>query len=51
MAGCGYVCPVCEGKGYDESGNSCEYCSLEATTTISTQDWVKQIHETNSCSN
>jgi hypothetical protein len=26
MAGCGYVCPVCEGRGYDSSGEKCTYC-------------------------
>lgn len=27
MAGCGYVCALCEGSGVDEQGNPCEYCS------------------------
>ncbi len=24
---CGYVCPVCEGKGFTEIGEVCDYCS------------------------
>lgn len=24
--GCGYVCPICEGKGYLEDGSRCDYC-------------------------
>ena len=51
MAGCGYVCPICEGKGYDESGKPCEYCASETTSTLSTEEWIKQVHENNSCSN
>lgn len=34
MSGCGYVCPVCEGKGYDEEGNACDYCTSEKKPTI-----------------
>ncbi|MBX9853601.1 MAG: hypothetical protein K2X86_17800 [Cytophagaceae bacterium] len=26
MAGCGYVCAVCEGKGLDSEGELCDYC-------------------------
>lgn len=27
MAGCGYVCPLCEGKGYTDNGADCHWCS------------------------
>lgn len=27
MAGCGYVCPVCEGRGYTDEGADCSWCS------------------------
>ena len=29
MAGCGYVCPVCEGAAVDERGNPCGWCQPE----------------------
>ena len=50
MSGCGYVCPICECKGYDEYGKSCEYCASETTSTISTEEWIKQERENRSCS-
>jgi hypothetical protein len=28
MSTCGYVCPVCEGKGYTDEGKKCNYCNL-----------------------
>ncbi len=28
MAGCGYVCSLCEGRGVDKDGKACHYCSL-----------------------
>ena len=31
MAGCGYVCPVCEGKGFSEEGAPCSYCQTPKT--------------------
>ena len=34
MAGCGYVCPVCEGKGLDHEGNSCDYCAHDQPSVI-----------------
>jgi hypothetical protein len=33
MATCGYLCPACEGRGYDECGNSCGWCSVETVKT------------------
>jgi hypothetical protein len=29
MAGCGYVCPKCEGRGFLEDGTVCDWCSSE----------------------
>ncbi len=29
MAGCGYVCPKCEGKGLLDDGSVCDWCTLE----------------------
>ncbi len=27
MAGCGYVCPICEGRGFLDDGKACDLCS------------------------
>jgi hypothetical protein len=32
MAGCGYVCPVCEGSGYSDSSTACDYCAVDYKT-------------------
>jgi hypothetical protein len=29
MSGCGYVCPQCEGKGFTEDGEPCNWCEPE----------------------
>ena len=26
MSGCGYVCPKCEGKGFTDDGEECDWC-------------------------
>lgn len=26
MAGCGYVCPQCEGLGFTDTGEPCDFC-------------------------
>ena len=44
MAGCGYICPLCEGKGMDETGKICSYCSPEKA------EWVEKVHGECSCS-
>ncbi len=28
MAGCGYVCPQCEGSGYTAEGEVCDWCAV-----------------------
>jgi len=33
MAGCGYVCPQCEGKGFTDVGEVCDWCSLPKEPT------------------
>lgn len=30
MAGCGYVCPQCEGRGFTGTGENCDWCSKQA---------------------
>ncbi len=27
MAGCGYVCPQCEGRGFTDDGEPCDWCT------------------------
>lgn len=29
MGTCGYICPSCEGKGFDDKGEPCKWCSIE----------------------
>jgi hypothetical protein len=29
MATCGYLCPACEGRGYDDNANVCNWCTIE----------------------
>lgn len=50
MSGCGYVCPVCEGKGYTDTGVPCDYCTPEKKPAISptfawfvTYKWVAPV--------
>jgi hypothetical protein len=31
MAGCGYVCPQCEGSGFTDNGEVCDWCSASQT--------------------
>lgn len=46
MAGCGYVCPQCEGKGFTETGDACDWCSKPE---ISDENWIKEVHEGKCC--
>jgi hypothetical protein len=32
MPGCGYVCPQCEGTGFTETGEPCDWCTPEVKT-------------------
>lgn len=39
MAGCGYVCPQCEGRGVMDSGEPCDYCQPQTEkSSDSTQE-------------
>lgn len=57
MAGCGYVCPQCEGKGFTDDGELCDWCSSAEPTQPSTQNkieitndqWLKEVHEGKCC--
>lgn len=53
MAGCGYVCPKCEGSGFvAETLEKCDWCTekKENEVTISYETWIKTVHESNCCS-
>jgi hypothetical protein len=59
---CGYICPLCEGTGMDEQGADCSWCNsiqinkpifsqcLIKPDDISDEEWLKQVHEGNCCS-
>ena len=56
MAGCGYVCPLCEGRGFLENGAECDYCAppkLPLTQLVlpdrERQDWISMVHEGSCC--
>ena len=52
MAGCGYVCPQCEGRGFTENGEDCDWCADKAdelTETITDTAWIKEVHEGKCC--
>ena len=50
---CGYLCPKCEGRGFDEEGNECDWCTADTNSqeeTISDEEWLKNVHEGTCCS-
>jgi hypothetical protein len=55
MAGCGYVCPICEGTGFID-GKECDYCSIpvkEKEANVKNADmeeWINKVHEGPCCS-
>jgi len=55
MATCGYVCPACEGRGFDEEGKPCSWCTVVPNLQvkapeITDEEWVKEVHEGKCCS-
>lgn len=56
MAGCGYVCPQCEGKGFTDDGSPCDWCAAPTISTpatdlvITNEQWLKEVHEGKCCS-
>ena len=53
MAGCGYVCPVCEGRTYLDDGTDCKFCIIKSNTKtveLSDQEWIDSVHNSNCCS-
>lgn len=54
MPTCGYLCPKCEGKGFTDDGETCDWCSVELVVkkkndTISDEEWQRSVHEGNCC--
>jgi len=54
MPTCGYLCPRCEGKGFTDDGETCDWCSIELVVkkkndTISDEEWQRSVHEGNCC--
>jgi hypothetical protein len=50
---CGYVCPLCEGLGFDkETLEACAFCNLnEPKKHLPTkEEWIEQVHEGSCCS-
>ncbi len=65
MASCGYLCPVCEGKGFKEDGSDCDWCTIDnvgkkkevilksSEQSISASDleeWIEKVHQGPCCS-
>jgi hypothetical protein len=52
MPTCGYVCPKCEGRGFDEQLDPCTWCTMATqTANISDEEWLASTHEGCGCSN
>jgi hypothetical protein len=54
MATCGYLCPKCEGRGFTDDGEICDWCETPQTKSNSPQltdqeEWIKQVHENPCC--
>ena len=52
MATCGYLCPKCEGRGFTDQGETCDWCVVAPkpeTSSISDEEWVKKVHEGPCC--
>ncbi len=56
MATCGYLCPVCEGKGFEDDGTNCHWCSPVKTSDPSPslssdlEEWIEKVHQGPCCS-
>lgn len=53
---CGYVCPQCEGKGFTENGEPCNWCAPatdkaeeQPNETLTDESWIKETHEGKCC--
>jgi hypothetical protein len=51
MATCGYLCPVCEGKGFKDDGSDCDWCQVQKQVlSADKEEWIKKVHEGPCCS-
>ena len=55
MAICGYLCPVCEGKGFKEDGSNCDWCQGDTSVQkkqleADLEDWIEKVHQGPCCS-
>jgi acetyl-CoA carboxylase beta subunit len=62
MPTCGYLCPKCEGTGFNkETLEDCDWCKVEVVKeykihakpeikVISDEEWIEKVHAQNCCS-
>jgi hypothetical protein len=50
MPGCGYICPKCDDRGFDDEGVKCTWCQKEENTEEDIKDWLDSVHEGPCCS-
>jgi hypothetical protein len=59
MATCGYLCPKCEGRGFTDDGEICDWCTINdknkkvssksPSETVSDEDWIEKVHNGPCC--
>ena len=51
MATCGYICPLCEGKGFLDNLKPCDYCETDKKVKIeiSDEEWMETVHNGPCC--
>ena len=51
MSGCGYLCPLCEGKTVLEDGTTCDWCQEKKTKPTPEEQaaWIEQVHNGPCC--
>jgi hypothetical protein len=54
MATCGYLCPQCEGRGFIDSGDVCDWCSTVPATKQKPSEeelnnWIESVHQSPCC--
>lgn len=50
MSTCGYICPACEGTGYNAEGEPCHWCSTDKQSEPTDEKWLNSTHEGCGCS-
>lgn len=54
MATCGYLCPKCEGRGFADDGEPCDWCApitpaIDVKKQEDQEEWIKSVHENPCC--